>query len=156
MGTRTGSHQLSSGLMVSGRPEQQLSVSERQPRMASRAVIYTGGDVKTSGEIGRMYGVAKAGGEPPKIPHRPPGAAARSGPIPKFTKYGPMSRLSSSPSFSGPVTPVQPTGLITSDHPVPPSANRRSGRFDAAQMPTQTPSSSKKANYGSAVTSLGE
>ncbi|BBH00681.1 Ubiquitin-specific protease family C19-related protein [Prunus dulcis] len=47
MGSRIPSHQLSNGLVVSGRPEQQLK--ERQPTMASRAVPYTGGDVKKSG-----------------------------------------------------------------------------------------------------------
>lgn len=159
MGTRSGSHQLSSGLMVSGRPERQPK--ERPPAMASRTVIYTGGDVKTSGELGRMYGVDISGGEnPPKIPPRPPGAATRSGPIPgvvgpKFTNSGPMSKLSSSSSFSGPVTPIQPTGLITSDQQgTPPGSNRRSGQLDTAAA-ALTPSSFKKANYGSAVTSLG-
>lgn len=155
MGTRTGSHQLSSGLMVSGRPERQLK--ERQPTMASRTVIYTGGDVKTSGELGRMYGVALSGGETPvaspKLPPRPPGAAARSGPVPG-PKSGPMSKLSSSSSFSGPVTPIQPTGLITSDQRVTPGSNRRSGQLGPAPAPV--PSSFKKPNYGSAVTSLGE
>ncbi|KAG6420493.1 hypothetical protein SASPL_117024 [Salvia splendens] len=118
MGTRTGSHQLSSGLMVSGRPERQPT--ERPSRMASRTVIYTGGDIKTSGELGRMYGVDISGGEnPPQIPPRPPGvAAARSGPI-------------------------QAT----------PGSNRRSEPLDAAAA--STPCSFKKANYSSAVTSLG-
>ncbi|KAG6423543.1 hypothetical protein SASPL_113943 [Salvia splendens] len=125
------------------------------PRMASRAVIYTGGHVRTSGELGRMYGVDISGGEnPPKIPPRPPGAAAaRSGPIhaPKFPNSGPAGKLSSSSSssFSGPVTPIQPTGLITSDQQATPGSNR----LDAAAA--STPSSFKKANYSSAVTSLG-
>ncbi|XP_057794999.1 uncharacterized membrane protein At1g16860-like [Salvia miltiorrhiza] len=152
MGTRTGSHQLSSGLMVSGRPERRPK--ERPPRMASRPVIYTGGDVKTSGELGRMYGVDISAGEnpPPQIPPRPPGAAARSGP--KFPNSGPVSKLSSSSSFSGPVTPIQPTGLITSDQQDTPGSNRRSGQLDAAAV-APTPTSFKKANYASAVTSLG-
>ncbi|XP_047950235.1 uncharacterized membrane protein At1g16860-like [Salvia hispanica] len=156
MGTRTGSHQLSSGLMVSGRPERQPT---ERPRMASRTVIYTGGDVRKSGELGRMYGVDISGGEnPPKIPPRPPGAAAaRSGPIhaPKFPNSGPAGKFSSSSSsFSGPVTPIQPTGLITSDQQATPGSNRQSGPLDAAAA-ASTPSSFKKANYSSAVTSLG-
>ncbi|CAA0826493.1 Ubiquitin-specific protease family C19-related protein [Striga hermonthica] len=167
MSTRTGSHQLSNGLMVSGRPEQQLK--DRQPTMASRAVPYTGGDIKKSGEIGRMYGVDVSGGDhhpptggPPKLPSRPPSASqhnsgsARSGSNsgqmgPRTTNSGPMSKKSSSSSFSGPMTPIQPTGLITSG-PLSTGSNRRSGQLDA---PTG-PSSFNKAAYGSAVTSLGE
>ncbi|XP_041989323.1 uncharacterized membrane protein At1g16860-like [Salvia splendens] len=62
---------------------------------------------------------------------------------------GPMSKKSSSSSFSGPMTPIQPIGLITSG---PLSSNRRSGQLDAPGAP----SSFKKAAYGSAVTSLGD
>ncbi|KAK6149698.1 hypothetical protein DH2020_017223 [Rehmannia glutinosa] len=170
MSTRTGSHQLSNGLVVSGRPEQQLK--ERQPTMASRAVPYTGGDVKRSGELGRMYGVDLSSGDhhhhppsvgPPKLPSRAPSTSqhnsgsARSGPNsgqmgPKTTNSGPMSKKSSSSSFSGPMTPIQPTGLITSGPLGPTSSNRRSGQLDAPSAP----SSFNKAIYGSAVTSLGE
>ncbi|KAL7130379.1 hypothetical protein ABFS83_13G129800 [Erythranthe nasuta] len=172
MGTRTGSHQLSNGLIVSGRPEQQLK--ERQPTMASRAVPYTGGDVKRSGELGKMYGVELSGGDhhhhhpptggPPKLPSRPPSSSqqnsgsARSGPNsgpvgPKNTGSGPMSKRSSSSSFSGPMTPIQPTGLITSGPLGTSSSNRRSGQLDNT---ASAPSSFNKATYGSAVTSLGE
>ncbi|KAG7033988.1 putative membrane protein, partial [Cucurbita argyrosperma subsp. argyrosperma] len=52
MGSRIPSHQLSGGLYVSGRPEQ---LKERPPTMGSRAVPYTGGDVKKSGELGKMF-----------------------------------------------------------------------------------------------------
>ncbi|KAL3627414.1 hypothetical protein CASFOL_028777 [Castilleja foliolosa] len=163
MSSRTGSHQLSNGLIVSGRPEQQLK--ERQPTIASRAVPYTGGDVKKSGELGRMYGVDLSGGDhhnhPPKLPSRPPSASqhnsgsARSGSNsglmgPRTTSSGPMSKRSSSSSFSGPMTPIQPTGLITSGPTGSTSSTRRSGQLDT---PT-APSSFKKASYGSAVTSL--
>ncbi|KAL3820783.1 hypothetical protein ACJIZ3_006688 [Penstemon smallii] len=165
MSTRTGSHQLSNGLIVSGRPEH--SLKERQPTMAARAVPYTGGDVKKSGELGKMYGIGFSGGEHqlhhpppslPKLPSRPPSASlnnsgsARSGPNSgpfglRSTSSGPMSKKSSSSSFSGPMTPIQPTGLITSG---PMGSNRRSGQLDA----TSAPSSFKKDVYGSAVTSL--
>ncbi|XP_047944029.1 uncharacterized membrane protein At1g16860 [Salvia hispanica] len=160
MSVRSGSHQLSNGLMVSGRPEQQLK--ERQPTMGSRAVPYTGGDVKKSGELGRMYGVDLSSGEhhhhpPPVVPSRQPSSSqhnsgsARSGPNSgqMGKNSGPMSKKSSSSSFSGPMTPIQPTGLITSG---PLSSNRRSGQLDAPAAP----SSFKKAAYGSAVTSLGD
>ncbi|KAL6555498.1 hypothetical protein OROHE_007170 [Orobanche hederae] len=55
MSVRSGSHQLSNNLMVSGCPEQQLK--DRQPIMVSCTVLYTGVNVKKSGEFGRMYGV---------------------------------------------------------------------------------------------------
>ncbi|XP_041992712.1 uncharacterized membrane protein At1g16860-like isoform X2 [Salvia splendens] len=164
MSVRSGSHQLSNGLMVSGRPEQQPK--ERQPTMGSRAVPYTGGDVKKSGELGRMYGVDLSSGDhhhhpppvvPPKLPSRQPSSSqhnsgsARSGPNSgqMGKNSGPMSKKSSSSSFSGPMTPIQPTGLITSGSL---SSNRRSGQLD----PPVAPSSFKKAAYGSAVTSLGD
>ncbi|KAL8461543.1 hypothetical protein ACS0TY_032867 [Phlomoides rotata] len=171
MSARTGSHQLSNGLMVSGRPEHQLK--ERQPTMGSRAVPYTGGDVKKSGELGKMYGIDLSGGDhhhhppsvPPKLPSRQPSSSqhnsgsARSGPNsgqmgPKATNSGPMSKKSSSSSFSGPMTPIQPTGLITSGPLGSVSSNRRSGsgQLDAPSAPT----SFNKAVYGSAVTSLGD
>ncbi|KAL0398831.1 UNVERIFIED_CONTAM: putative membrane protein [Sesamum radiatum] len=169
MSARTGSHQLSNGLMVSGRPEHQLK--ERQPTLASRAVPYTGGDVKKSGELGKMYGVDLSSGDhlhhhppvPSKLPSRQPSSSqhnsgsARSGPNsgqigPKPTNSGPMSKKSSSSSFSGPMTPIQPTGLITSGPLGSSSSNRRSGQLDAQPAP----SSFNKAIHGSAVTSLGE
>ncbi|KAL0407223.1 UNVERIFIED_CONTAM: putative membrane protein [Sesamum latifolium] len=155
MGTRTGSHQLSSGLMVSGRPDHHLK--ERQPTMASRSVIYTGGDVKNSGDLGKMYGI-DASTDPPKLPSRLQTGSARSGSNsgtlgPKPTNSGPMNKKSSSSSssFSGLMTPIQPTGLITSGA-LGACSNRRSGQVDE----TSAPSSFKKAVYVSAVTSIGE
>lgn len=118
-----------------------------------------------------MYGIDLSGGDhhhhppagPPKLPSRPPSASqhnsgsARSGPNsgpvgPKATNSGPLSKKSSSSSFSGPMTPIQPTGLITSGPLGSTSSNRRSGQLDAQSAP----SSFNKAIYGSAVTSLGE
>lgn len=167
MSARSGSHQLSNGLMVSGRPEQQLK--ERQPTMGSRAVPYTGGDVKKSGELGRMYGVDLSTGEhhhhppptgPPKLPSRGPSSSqhnsgsARSGPNSgqMGKNSGPQNKKSSSSSFSGPMTPIQPTGLITSGPQGSSSSIRRSGQLDAPAAP----STFKKAVYGTAVTSLGD
>ncbi|XP_051128591.1 uncharacterized membrane protein At1g16860 [Andrographis paniculata] len=169
MSARTGSHQLSNGLIVSGRPEQQQK--ERQPTIGSRAIPYTGGDVKDSGELGKMYGIEISAGEhhhqppvvTPKPPSRPPSASqlnsgsARSGPNSgsigtKNVNSGSMSKKSSSSSFSGPMTPIQPTGLITSGPLGSSNSNRRSGQLDAPLAP----SSFNKSAYGSAVTSLGE
>ncbi|PHT54411.1 hypothetical protein CQW23_08873 [Capsicum baccatum] len=192
MGSRTGSHQLSNGLIVSGRPEQ---LKERQPTMGSRSVPYTGGDVKKSGELGKMYGVGVGGGpgaEFCSVPGPPPvlkpssrgssgSGSIRSGPNSgpvgqKLTNSGPYSGLSGSKSGnlgsnSGPVgrkltnsgsmpkkssasssgqlmTPIQPTGLITSG-PLSSTTGRRSGQLESSA------GSFKKVVYGSSVTSLG-
>ncbi|KAL2495523.1 Ubiquitin-specific protease family C19-related protein [Forsythia ovata] len=165
MSVRTG-YQLSNGLYVSGRPEQLLK--ERQPTVASRAVPYTGGDVKKSGDLGKMYGIDFSSGDHlpalPKVPSRQSSSSqhnsgsVRSGPNsgplgPKSSNSGPVNKKSSSSSFSGPITPIQPTGLITSGPLGSSSSNRRSGKLDS---PSAGHSSFNKALYGSAVTSLGE
>ncbi|PSR85209.1 hypothetical protein CEY00_Acc33193 [Actinidia chinensis var. chinensis] len=54
MGSRFPSHQLSNGLYVSGRPEQP---KEKPPTMSSVAMPYTGGDIKKSGELGKMFDI---------------------------------------------------------------------------------------------------
>ncbi|KAF7113133.1 hypothetical protein RHSIM_RhsimUnG0157500 [Rhododendron simsii] len=135
MGSRIPSHQLSSGLYVSGRPD--LLPKSPQPTMSSRAVPYTGGDIKTSGELGKMFDLTTA-------------------PTTLDPTLTPRSRLSSSSQHnsgsvrsgpnSGPI--LHPTGLITSG-PLTSSAGRRSGQLDpSVSMP--------RAAYGSAVTKLGD
>jgi len=52
MGSRYPSHRLGNGLVVSGRPEQP---KEKAPTMSSAAMPYTGGDIKKSGELGKMF-----------------------------------------------------------------------------------------------------
>ncbi|KAJ8565022.1 hypothetical protein K7X08_001482 [Anisodus acutangulus] len=156
MGSRTGSHQLSNGLIVSGRPEQ---LKERQPTMGSRAVPYTGGDVKKSGELGKMYGVGGDHHHPGPPPILKPssrgssssGGSVRSGPNSgqtglKHTNSGPMKKSSSGQLIM--TTPIQPTGLITSG-PLSSNTGRRSGQLE----PT---GSLKKVVYGSSVTSLSD
>ncbi|KAI9162348.1 hypothetical protein LWI28_026421 [Acer negundo] len=54
MGSRYPSHKLSNGLYVSGRPEQP---KEKTPTMTSVAMPYTGGDIKKSGELGKMFDI---------------------------------------------------------------------------------------------------
>ncbi|XP_059644751.1 uncharacterized membrane protein At1g16860-like [Cornus florida] len=87
MGSRFPSHQLSNGLYVSGRPEQP---KERTPTMSSTAVPYTGGDIKRSGELGKMFDIPVDGSKSRKsgpIPNAPSrtgsfaGSASHSGPI---------------------------------------------------------------------------
>ncbi|WJZ95958.1 hypothetical protein VitviT2T_014689 [Vitis vinifera] len=156
MGTRIPSHQLSNGLYVSGRPDQH---KERQPTIGSRAVPYTGGDVKKSGELGKMFDIAvvdpSAGGPPTLKPSRHSSSSqhtsgsVRSGPnsgqLPKLSNSGPIHKKSSGPM------PLQPTGLITSG-PLGSSGSiggRRSGQLEPS-------GSMGKAVYGSSVTSLNE
>ncbi|ESW19662.1 hypothetical protein PHAVU_006G144300 [Phaseolus vulgaris] len=147
MGTRIPSHQLSSGLYVSGRPEQ---VKERPPTMTSRSVPYTGGDPKKSGELGKMLEIPSVD----QKTSRPSSGSVRSGPnsgpaVGRLSGSGPMSRKSSG---SGPIA-LQPTGLITSG-PVGsgPVGSRRSGQLE---QPSAVVSAGKTV-YGSAVTSLNE
>ncbi|CAL5345556.1 unnamed protein product [Camellia sinensis] len=143
MGTRIPSHQLSNGLYVSGPPEH---LKERQPTMGSRSVPYTGGDIKHSGELGKMFDIAVVDHHPP-----PPSKTSRSsssqhnsGSLRSAPNSGPIG-----PKSSGPMTPLQPTGLITSG-PLGSSAGRRSGQLEPPA------GSAGKAVYGSAVTNLSE
>lgn len=109
---RVLSHQLSNGLYVSGAPDQ---YKERQPTMTSTAMPYTGGDIKKSGELGKMFDISV---EAPKSKKSGPihGGAARaasfrapssnSGPLagnipPQGSMSGPLGRQS---SHSGPLS----------------------------------------------------
>ncbi|CAL9188940.1 unnamed protein product [Musa hybrid cultivar] len=85
MGSRFPSHQLSNGLYVSGRPEQP---KEKPPTMSSIAMPYTGGDIKKSGELGKMFDLhmekSRKSGPLPGAPLRNGsfgGAAPHSGPV---------------------------------------------------------------------------
>ncbi|XP_068642904.1 uncharacterized membrane protein At1g16860-like [Aristolochia californica] len=102
MGSRFPSHQLSNGLYVSGRPEQP---KERPATMSSIAMPYTGGDIKKSGELGKMFDIPVEGSKSRKsgpitgAPSRTGsfgGAASHSGPI--------NAAARSSYSTSGPVS----------------------------------------------------
>ncbi|XP_058080536.1 uncharacterized membrane protein At1g16860 [Magnolia sinica] len=150
MGTRIPSHQLSNGLIVSGRPEQ---YKERPPTMASRAVPYTGGDVKKSGELGKMFDIPvvdPSKSRPSSSSQHNSGSirsASNSGPIPpKPSNSGPLPKKSSGP------LPLHPTGLITSG-PIGSSASGGGGARRSGQL---EPSASMGKPYGPAVTSLGE
>ncbi|RZS04500.1 hypothetical protein BHM03_00034851 [Ensete ventricosum] len=85
MGSRFPSHQLSNGLYVSGRPEQP---KEKPPTICSTAMPYTGGDIKKSGELGKMFELhvekSRKSGPLATAPSRNRsfgGAASNSGPI---------------------------------------------------------------------------
>ncbi|ONI09839.1 hypothetical protein PRUPE_4G012800 [Prunus persica] len=158
MGSRIPSHQLSNGLVVSGRPEQQLK--ERQPTMASRAVPYTGGDVKKSGELGKMFDIPIAD-HPPHLPSNGPPPSKLSGSRPSSSSQHNSGSVRSGPNSgqiskksSGPLTPqLQPTGLITSgplgSGPLGSGPRRSSGQLEHT-------GSMSKVVYGSAVTTLSE
>ncbi|XVE51034.1 hypothetical protein DITRI_Ditri02bG0006000 [Diplodiscus trichospermus] len=157
MGSRIQSHQLSNGLLVSGRPEQ---LKERQPTMSARAVPYTGGDIKKSGELGKMFDIPvlehSSSSGPPSHPNSNPNSKQQqpsrissssqpnSGSVRSGSNSGPMRKS------SGPMS-LQPTGLITSG-PLT-SGPRRSGHLG---QPEQASAVSGKAAYGPAVTSVGE
>ncbi|XP_074575329.1 putative membrane protein At1g16860 isoform X2 [Curcuma longa] len=87
MGSRFPSHQLSNGLYVSGRPGQP---KEKPPTMSSVAMPYTGGDVKKSGELGKMFDIptdnsrSRKSGSVTNAPSKTSsfgGAASYSGPV---------------------------------------------------------------------------
>ncbi|KAK8574799.1 hypothetical protein V6N12_062480 [Hibiscus sabdariffa] len=103
MGSRFPSHKLSNGLYVSGRPEQP---KERTPTMSSIAMPYTGGDIKKSGELGKMFDIPMDGSK-----------SRKSGPI-----SGAPSRIGSfggAASHSGPIMPnAAPRAGYTTSGPV--------------------------------------
>ncbi|XP_004293344.1 PREDICTED: uncharacterized membrane protein At1g16860 [Fragaria vesca subsp. vesca] len=150
MGSRIPSHQLSNGLVVSGPPEY---LKERQPTMGSRAVPYTGGDVKKSGELGKMFDIQIGdhlpGPPPPLKPSRHSSSSQQnSGSVRSGSNSGQISKKS-----SGPMTPqLQPTGLITSG-PLGSGSQGSGPRRSSGQL-EQTASMSNKVVYGSAVTAL--
>ncbi|MBA0811225.1 hypothetical protein Gohar_003148, partial [Gossypium harknessii] len=161
MGSRVQSHKLSNGLLVSGRPEQ---LKERQPTMPSRAVPYTGGDIKKSGELGKMFDIPvvdrSSSSGPPAHLNSNPNSKQHSQvlqPSRASSSSQPNSGSVRSGSNSGPIRkssgsmPLQPTGLITSG-PLS-SGPRRSGQLGQVEKMSAV---SRKAGYGSAVTSLGE
>ncbi|TYI78100.1 hypothetical protein E1A91_D06G188000v1 [Gossypium mustelinum] len=161
MGSRVQSHKLSNGLLVSGRPEQ---LKERQPTMPSRAVPYTGGDIKKSGELGKMFDIPvvdrSSSSGPPSHPNSNPNSKQHSQvlqPSRASSSSQPNSGSVRSGTNSGPIRkssgsmPLQPTGLITSG-PLS-SGPRRSGQLGQVEKMSAV---SGKAGYGSAVTSLGE
>ncbi|KAL0441264.1 UNVERIFIED_CONTAM: putative membrane protein [Sesamum radiatum] len=110
MGSRFPSHQLSNGLYVSGHPEQP---KERTPTMSSVAMPYTGGDIKRSGELGKMFDIPLDGSKSRKSGPITgstsrsgsfAGAASHSGPI------NPNAAARSSYSTSGPVSSMGVAG----------------------------------------------
>ncbi|XP_076942427.1 putative membrane protein At1g16860 [Bidens hawaiensis] len=176
MGSRFPSHQLSNGLYVSGRPEQP---KERPPTMTSSAMVYTGGDINKSGELGKMFDINTDGSKPrksgPLTATAPSRTASHSGPIPntarssvKKSNSGPLNKhgepikksSGSGPQSggvtpmrnSGPLPPVLPTtGLITSG-PISSGPLNSSGAPRKFSGPLDSKGSIKV--HGHAVTTL--
>ncbi|KAK6796110.1 hypothetical protein RDI58_009565 [Solanum bulbocastanum] len=120
MGSRFPSHQLSNGLYVSGRPEQP---KERTPTITSAPMPYTGGDIKKSGELGKMFDIPVDGSK-----------SRKSGPI------------TSAPSRTGLYT-----GSSSHSGPINSNAAARttystSGPISSSGMPASV--STKKSNSG--------
>ncbi|KAJ7551149.1 hypothetical protein O6H91_06G001000 [Diphasiastrum complanatum] len=149
------SHQLSNGLYVSGRPDQ---YKERAPTMSTAAAPYTGGDIKKSGELGKMFDIPV---EAPKL--KPSGlvggaqgkttgvilSRSHSGPLPSgaprsaFSTSGPLSSAGASNKpapqrcNSGPLTGIAVPGsksgpLITGPSGVP---SKSSGPLSGSATP---------------------
>ncbi|OIV91833.1 hypothetical protein TanjilG_17825 [Lupinus angustifolius] len=156
MGTRIPTNQLSSGLYLSGRPEQ---LKERHPIMSSHSVPYTGGDPKKSGELGKMLEIPGVDSNPlPKPSPPPPSSQQNTGPVRSGPNSGQVLRQSGSGHLSrkssGSGAVPLPTGLFTSgpvgSGPVDVSGDeKRLGNLDR-------PGSMGKTVYGSGVTSLSE
>ena len=134
------SHQLSNGLYVSGAPEQH---KERTPTMKSTVMPYTGGDIKKSGELGKMFDINVV--EAPKVRKSGPinsnnaanisstssgrigsfraSSVSHSGPLnppppPQITHLGTFGRHN---SHSGPIPKMGSSGSATLKAPGPPS-----------------------------------
>ncbi|RZC50619.1 hypothetical protein C5167_042929 [Papaver somniferum] len=168
MATRIPSHQLSSGLYVSGgRPEQS---KERQPTMGSRAVPYTGGDVKKSGELGKMFDIPVLDQSSLKPSRQSSSSQHNSGSIRSTSNSGPQNNKSSNSGSMPPPTlqkksssthsgqmmmNLQPTGLITSG-PLGSSGNVSGNRGGRSGQLEHSVSSIGKAVYGTAVTNIGK
>ncbi|XP_010531932.1 PREDICTED: uncharacterized membrane protein At1g16860-like [Tarenaya hassleriana] len=130
MGSRYPSHQLSNGLFVSGRPEQP---KERTPTMSSVAMPYTGGDIKKSGELGKMFDMS-ADGTKSRKSGPIPGAPSRSGSFVGVTQSGlnvpnATGRLSGSLGSAGPASMKKTNSGPLSKHgePLKKSSGPQSG-----------------------------
>ncbi|WCJ37139.1 Ubiquitin-specific protease family C19-related protein [Euphorbia peplus] len=105
MGSRYPSHQLSNGLFVSGRLEQPKE--SRPPTMSSMAMPYIGGDIKKSGELGKMFDISSEGSKSRKSGPIP-GAPLRTGSFAGVSSHSGSMMTSAAPragyTVSGPLS----------------------------------------------------
>ncbi|XP_074579847.1 putative membrane protein At1g16860 isoform X1 [Curcuma longa] len=118
MGSRFPSHQLSNGLYVSGRPGQP---KEKPPTMSSVAMPYTGGDVKKSGELGKMFDIPTDNSR-----------SRKSGPVTNAS--GKTGSFGGAAAYSGPA--------------IPNSSNRSSQSPGRISVPGTGSSNRQKSNSG--------
>ncbi|RZS25141.1 hypothetical protein BHM03_00058305 [Ensete ventricosum] len=126
-------------MIVSGPPE---PPKERGPAVGLRAAPYTGGDVRKSGELGKMFDIPAAdpGGTSRPVSKSHSGPLARSAPS---SGSGPVPRKT-----SGPLPQIPPTGLITSG-----PARSSGGQTEQSPRPARK---NKGEAYGGAVTAPEE
>ncbi|KAF5202424.1 Ubiquitin-specific protease family c19-related protein [Thalictrum thalictroides] len=111
MGSRFPSHQLSNGLYVSGRPE----TKEKPPTISSTAVVYTGGDIKKSGELGKMFDIPVDGSKSRKsgpLGNAPSRTGSFGGAASLSGQSMPNAAARSSYSTSGPVSSAGIPGSV--------------------------------------------
>lgn len=124
--------QLSNGLLVSGGPPDPPT-KDRPPALPSRSPVpYTGGDVRCSGELGKMLSVD---------PNATTPSSSRS-------HSGPLRKAAAASSSSGPLSQIPPTGLIT--------GRSSSGSLQPDPDPDRIPRrrAYKKKEYGTSVTEV--
>ncbi|KAH9716217.1 putative membrane protein [Citrus sinensis] len=151
MGSRYPSHQLSNGLFVSGRPEQP---KEKAPTMSSVAMPYTGGDIKKSGELGKMFDIpmdsakSRKSGPITGAPSRTgsfAGAATHSGSIPNAAGragYNVSGPISSGGPGSGSMKKTNSGPLNKHGEPIKKSSGPQSGgatRQNSGPIPPSLP-----------------
>ncbi|XP_059302935.1 uncharacterized membrane protein At1g16860-like isoform X2 [Lycium ferocissimum] len=110
MGSRFPSHQLSNGLYVSGRPEQP---KERTPTMTSAPMPYTGGDIKKSGELGKMFDIPVDGSKSRKSGPITSGPARTGLYTAASSHSGPINSARTSYSTSGPISSSGVPGAVS-------------------------------------------
>ncbi|TVU15841.1 hypothetical protein EJB05_39382 [Eragrostis curvula] len=104
MGSRFPSYQVGNGMYVSGRPE---PPKEKGPVMCSTAMPYTGGDIKKSGELGKMFDLhaekSRKSGPLGNAPSRNAsfGPNSNSGPVPNVGGRSFSGSISSSAPGAG-------------------------------------------------------
>ncbi|WOL19762.1 hypothetical protein Cni_G28564 [Canna indica] len=132
MGSRFPSHQLSNGLYVSGRPGQP---KEKPPTMGSAAMPYTGGDIKKSGELAKMFDI-------PTDTSR----SRKSGPLINTpTRTGSFGGAA---SYSGPVMPNSGNRSNYSPGQVSVTGNGSSNKQKSNSGPLNKQSDSMKKSSG--------
>ncbi|KAG6545143.1 hypothetical protein Mapa_013408 [Marchantia paleacea] len=108
--TRFPSHQLSNGLYVSGHPDQ---YKDKTPTMGVSQMPYTGGDVKKSGELGKMFDIPVEISSSAKL--RKSGSTSGN-PLKVVCSGASTSHSGPLPSLDSTQTAAVQTGLLSSNN----------------------------------------